>query len=104
MANLNNSSNNGGNLNPPCLFQFIVQFDKLKTEQAKLRKIKILRFHQSSFCREVSKILSKRMNENLTPIPDKSIFVSNLNFLDKQGLKNLCNDMRFLLATKFRTF
>ena len=96
---INNHSNN-----PPCVFQIIVKFDKLKTRIQKKGYIHRLKSSEVKFCRELATLLKERMQNPPPPIADKTIFVANLDLMDRQKLKMFCDDLRFLVATKFRTF
>jgi hypothetical protein len=48
-------------------------------------------------------LLKKRMQNPPPPIPDKTIFIANLDLMDREKLKMFCDDLRFLLATKYFT-
>jgi len=106
MATINNSNN------PPCVFQLIMKFDKLKTDikkkghiyKLKQEYIYKLEGSEVQFLRELATLLKERMQNPPPPIADKTIFVANLDLMDRQKLKMFCDDLRFLLATKFRTF
>ena len=103
---INNHSNN-----PPCVFQLIVKFDKLKTDIKKkghiykLKQEYIYKLEGSEvrFLRELATLLKERMHYPPPPIPDKTIFIANLDLMDREKLKMFCNDLRFLLATKYFT-
>jgi hypothetical protein len=95
---INNHSNN-----PPCVFKLIVKFDKLKTDIQKKGFIHRLKSSEVKFCREMAVLLKKRMQNPPPPIPDKTVFIANLDLMDKEKLKMFCDDLRFLLATKYFT-
>ena len=104
MATINNSSLNDSCNSPPCVFQIIMKFDKLKTRIQKKGYIHRLKSSEVKFCRELATLLKERMQNPPPPIADKTIFIANLDLMDKDKLKMFCNDLRFLVATKFRTF
>lgn len=95
---INNHSNN-----PPCVFKLIVKFDKLKTDKEKKEHIYKLKGSEVKFCRELATLLKERMQDPPPPIADKTIFIANLDLMDKEKLKMFCDDLRFLLATKYLT-
>jgi len=95
---INNHSNN-----PPCVFQIIMKFDKLKTRIQKKGYIHRLKSSEVQFCRALATLLKERMQNPPPPIADKTIFIANLDLMDKEKLKMFCNDLRFLVATKYFT-
>ena len=95
---INNHSNN-----PPCVFKLIMKFDKLKTEKEKKERIRNLKGSEVKFCRELATLLKERMEDPPPPIPDKTIFIANLDLMDREKLKMFCDDLRFLLATRYFT-
>jgi len=97
MATINNSSN------PPCPFHLIMKFDKLKTDIKKKGHIYKLEGSEVKFLRELATLLKERMKYPPPPIPDKTIFIANLDLMDRQKLKMFCDDLRFLLATSYFT-
>ena len=104
MAINNHSSLNDSCNSPPCVFQIIMKFDKLKTRIQRKGYIHRLKSSEVKFCRELATLLKERMQNPPPPIADKTIFIANLDLMDKDKLKMFCNDLRFLVATKFRTF
>jgi hypothetical protein len=105
MAKINNSSNQDDNnsLSFPS-YELIANFDKLKTEKDKLKYIKELALSEIKAFRSLSEILQERLENPPKPIPDKSLFLTDTSQVDRVGLINLVDDIRFLLAVKYRTF
>lgn len=95
---INNHSNN-----PPCVFKLIVTFDKLKTDKEKKERINNLKGSEVKFCRELATLLKERMQDPPPPIPDKTIFIADINLMDIDKLRGFCDDLRFLLATRYFT-
>ena len=105
MAKLNSSSKHYDNylLSFPS-YALIASFDKLKTEEDKLKYINEFSESEVKAFRSLAETLQERLENPPKPIPDKSIFSTDPSLLDKQGLINLVDDIRFLLAVKYRTF
>ena len=104
MANLNNSSLNDSCNSPPCVFQTIMKFDMLKTRIQKKGYIHRLKCSEVKFCRELATLLKERMENPPPPIPDKTIFVADIHYMGIDALRMFCDDIRYLLATKYRTY
>ena len=104
MATINTSSNQADNSLSFPLYELIANFDKLKSEEDKLKYIKEFAISEVKAFRSLSEILQERLENPPKPIPDKSLFLTDTTLLDRVGLINLVDDIRFLLAIKYRTF
>lgn len=104
MAINNHSSINGYHNSSPCVYQLIVKFDKLKTDKERKDHINKLKGSEVKFCREMAVLLKERIKEPPPPIPDKTIFVADIHCMGIDALRMFCDDMRYLLATKYRTY
>ena len=105
MAKINNSSNQEdyNPLSKPS-YKLIAHFDSLDKEADKLEYIRNFAISDVKFFRSLAEILQKRLENPPKPIPDKSLFMADTSRMDKEGLINLVDDIRFLLAVKYRTF
>ena len=104
MANPNNSSNQANKSLSFPSYELIGNFDKLKSEEDKLKYVREFAISEVKAFRTLAETLQERLENPPNPIPDKSLFLTDTSLLDKQGLINLVDDIRFLLAVKYRTF
>lgn len=104
MVKINNSINGVDDSHKDLSFQLISNFDDLKSDKDKKEYIRQLRISQAKFYRTLSEILTERLKNPPKPIPDKSLFKADVTRMDRIALINLIDDIRFLLAVKYRTF
>lgn len=104
MAKINNSINGVDDSYKDLSFKLIANFDNLESKADKREYIRQYEISHVKFYRTLAEILTDRLKNPPKPIPDTSLFKADVASMDRVAMINFIDDIRFLLAVKYRTF